>query len=74
MPSGRPAREAEGRRPSEPGMTEVSSDRMSPKRLSARFGHQLQLTAEITKNALRRMPLSLFGLEQISMAAESTRW
>lgn len=34
-PPGRPERDAEGRRPREPGMTEVSSDRMSPKRLSA---------------------------------------
>lgn len=34
-PSGMPPSEADGRRPSEPGMTDVSSERMSPNKFSA---------------------------------------
>ena len=51
--SGAPARDAEGRRPSDPGMTELSSDRLRNINETARGDHRHARDLHVPKHVLR---------------------
>ena len=75
---GAPAREAEGRRPRDPGMTLDSSERLKVATYrSAKEDRPLRLGGthmSPKRFSVKMTPLSFFGLATINIEAESTKW